>query len=242
MRKLQKAFFLFILVAAAFAAQAQNSSSQSSEEQYTMENVFGVVKATNGGLISGLYYRHSRKLNRFNLMNLGIEMVNIRHPREAKETTFTGSSFVFGKSNYLVAIRPTYGRERILFEKAPQQGARVTGILAIGPSIGMEIPYYVELGNGVKEQYNPLNPQHSRPFIGGNAGPFKGLGETKFVIGVHGKASLTFETNSTKQRVVGFEVGITIDSYVREIEIIPLVENYSTFTAAFLAIYFGKRR
>ena len=223
-------------------ALAQTRPDDPVDEKYNIENVFGIVKATNGGLISGFYYRHSRKRTEKTLTNLGIELVNIKHPREAKETTFTGSSFIFGKSNYLVAIRPTYGREKILFRKAPQQGARVTGLLAVGPSIGMEIPYYVELGNGNKEQYNPLNPAHARPFIGGSAGPFRGLGETNFVLGIHAKASLTFETNSTKQRVFGFELGFTVDSYTRQIEMLPLVENYSTFTAAFLAIYFGKRR
>lgn len=221
---------------------AQNDKGEPIEEQYLVENVFGVVKATNGGLISGLYFRHSKKLSDRALSNIGIELLNIKHPREAKETTFTGSSFIFGKSNYFVALRPTYGRERILFKKAPQQGARVTGILAAGPTFGLEIPYYVELGNNNKEQYDPFNPQHARPFIGGSAGPFRGLSEAKIVMGLHAKASLTFETNSTKQRVFGFEVGFTLDVYTREIEILPLVENYSAFPAAFLAIYFGKRR
>lgn len=242
MRKIQKAIFLLLIIGIANSVSAQTRANNPVDEQYNIENVFGIVKATNGGLISGFYYRHSRKRNEKSLTNFGIEMVNIKHPREAKETTFTGSSFVFGKSNYLVAIRPTYGREKILFEKAGQQGARVTGIIAVGPSIGLEIPYYIELGNGRKEQYDPLDPQHARPFIGGSAGPFRGLGESQLVIGIHAKASLTFETNSTKQRVFGFEVGFTVDSYTREIEILPLVENYSTFTAAFLAVYFGKRR
>lgn len=242
MRKIQKAFFLILIIGITNNLWAQRVPDDGVDEKYNMENVFGIVKATNGGLISGFYYRHSRKRSETTLTNFSIELANIKHPREAKETTFTGSSFIFGKSNYLVALRPTYGREKILFRKAPQQGARVTGLIAVGPSIGLEIPYYVELGNGRKEQYNPLNPAHARPFIGGSAGPFRGISETKIVPGLHVKASLTFETNSTKQRVFGFEVGFTVDAYTREIEILPLVENSSIFTAAFLAIYFGKRR
>lgn len=238
----RKFLFLLFLSWCSSLLLAQGQPTNEVDEEYLIENVFGFVKATNGGLISGFYFRHSKKLNDRNLTNLGIEMVNIKHPREARETTFTGSSFIFGKSHYLVAIRPTYGRERILFKKAPQQGARVTGIIAAGPSIGLEIPYFVEIGGGRKEQYDPLNPEHARPFIGGSAGPFRGLGQTNIVIGLHAKASLTFETNSTKQRVFGFEVGLSIDAYTREIEILPMVENQSIFPAAFLAIYFGKRR
>ena len=240
-----KKYFLCLLICLLLGSPellAQVNPSGEVDEEYLIENVFGIVKATNGGLISGFYYRRSKKLNDLTLSNIGIELVNIKHPREARETTFTGSSFVFGKSNYFVSVRPTYGRERILFKKAPQQGARVTAIVAAGPTLGLEIPYYVELGGNRKEQYDPLNPQHARPFIGGSAGPFRGIGDTNVVVGLHAKASLTFETNSTKQRVFGFEVGFTLDVYTREIEILPLVENYSAFPAAFLSLYFGKRR
>jgi len=243
MRKISRFAFLLALLFCFNSLKSQVIQGAAQvDEEYKIENVFGIVKATNGGLISGFYYRHSKKISDRTLTNLGIELVNIKHPREAKETTFTGSSFIFGKANYLVAIRPTYGRERILFKKTPQQGARVTGILAVGPSLGLEIPYYIELGNNIKEQYDPFNPAHARPFIGGSAGPFRGLGEANLVVGLHAKASLTFETNSTKQRVFGFEVGFTVDVYSREIEMLPLVENFSTFPAAFLALYFGKRR
>lgn len=240
MRNLIKVLFLLLAFALSLPAHSQQIR-QYIDEDYEVENVFGITKATNGGLISGFYFRHSNFLGDNNLSHWGIEIVNIKHPREAKETTFTGSSFVFGKSNYLVSIRPTYGRERILFKKAPQQGARITGSVAVGPAIGMEIPYYIEISQSQKEQYDPNNNQHARPFIVGNAGPFRGLGESKFVLGVHAKASLTFETNSTKKRVFGIEVGFTVDAYTREINIMPLADNRSVFTAAFMAIYFGRR-
>lgn len=242
---MNKKTFVILLVCSFFGANevlGQGNPSGEIDQEYLIENVYGIVKATNGGLISGIYYRRSKKLNDKTLSNIGIEIVNIKHPREAKETTFTGSSFIFGKSNYFVAIRPTYGRERIFFRKAPQQGARVTGIIAAGPTIGLEIPYYVDLGNNRREQYDPLNPGHARPFISGSAGPFRGIGDSNVVLGLHAKASLTFETNSTKQRVFGFEIGFTLDVYTREIEMLPLVENYSAFPAAFLSLYFGKRR
>jgi len=242
MRKLNGFAFFLAVFFCSTALIAQTNPNSDADERYRIENVFGIVKATNGGLISGFYYRHSKKLSNKTLQNIALEMVNIKHPREAKETTFIGSSFIFGKSNYLVSIRPTYGRERILFKKSPQQGARVTGLIAVGPAIGLEIPYYVNLSNNESEQYDPNKPSHARPFISGSAGPFAGLGEAKFVLGIHFKASLTFETNSTKNRVFGFELGLTLDQYTREIQMLPLVENFSTFPAAFLAIYFGKRR
>lgn len=241
MQSIIRSLFFFLVLSVSSTVFAQEIE-QFIDDDYTVENVFGINKGTNGGFISGVYFRHSKLLGENNLMNYGIEIVNIKHPRETKETTVTGSSFVFGKSNYLLSIRPTYGREKIIFKKAPQQGARITGLFAIGPAIGMEIPYFIELPGNRKEQYDPDNQDHGRNFILGNAGPFRGLGSSKFVLGAHAKASLTFETNSTKKRVFGVEVGFSFDVYSREINILPVSNNQSTFTAAFLAIYFGRRR
>lgn len=236
-----KSLFFTLLISSTVSSFAQESA-QFNEEDYTVENVFGINKGTNGGFISGIYFRQSKFLSDGNLINYGIEVVNIKHGRETKETTITGSSFVFGKSNYFVAIRPTYGREKILFKKAPQQGARITAMVSAGPSIGMEVPYFLELNGNRKEQYDPGDPSHARNFIIGTSGPFRGLGRTKFVLGGHAKASLTFETNSAKKKVFGMEVGLSLDVYTRKINILPESDNQSSFAAAFLAIYFGRRR
>ena len=229
---------VFFISITAFAQETQPFM----DDSYTVENVFGINKATNGGLISGVYYRYSRLLGKGTLMHYGIEAVNIKHTREVRETAVNGSSFVFGKSNYFISIRPTYGREKILFKKAPRRGARITGLIAAGPTLGMEIPYFINLPQNKREQYDPKNPEHNRTFILGNAGPFTGLGSSKFVLGVHLKASLTFETNTTKKKVFGIEAGFSFDAYTRKINILPLSNNQRTFTAAFLAIYFGRRR
>ncbi len=241
MRNLKKIFILLIVLSISSTAYSQQIP-QFIDEEYDVENVFGIVKATNGGLISGAFFRHSTFLGDNNLSHWGVEIVNIKHPREARRTTFTGSSYVFGKSNYLVSIRPVYGRERILFKKAPQQGARVSALFAAGPALGLEIPYFIEISQNQKEQYDPNNSNHAVPFIVASASPFRGLGQSKIVLGAHAKAAITFETNSTKRRVFGFEAGFTLDVYAREIEIIPLADNRSVYTAAFIAIYFGRRR
>lgn len=239
MRLLYSSILIVLFVIAPTIGHAQSTSF--ADEDYQIENVFGIRNATNGGLISALYFRHSRMLQNNNLMHLGIEIANTKHPRETRETTFTGSNFIFGKSNYLISIRPHYGREKIFFKKAPQQGVRVSGMVSVGPSFGLETPYFVDLGSRT-EQYDPNNPQHSRNLIVGNAGPFRGLLQSQIVLGGYFKAALTFETNSAKNRVFGVEVGFTLEAFTREIEIIPVASNSATYTAAFIAIYFGKRR
>ena len=115
-------------------------------------------------------------------------------------------------------------------------------MVAGGPAIGIEVPYFLELNGNRKEQYDPADPSHGRNFIVGTTGPFRGLSRSKFVLGAHAKASLTFETNSSKRKVFGVEVGMSVDVYTRKINIIPESENSSSFVAAFIAVYFGRRR
>ena len=217
MRFIYRPLLCLLLLCAPVLAMAQSSFV---DEEYTVENVFGIRNATNGGFISALFFRHSRMLQKDNLMHLGIEIANTKHPRETKETTFTGSSFVFGKANYLISIRPHYGREKVFFKKAPQQGVRISGMVSAGPSIGLETPYFVDLGRTV-EQYDPENPNHSRGSILGNAGPFRGLFSSNLIMGGFFKAALTFETNSTKNKVFGIETGFMVEAFTREVEIVP---------------------
>lgn len=210
------------------------------EEDYKIENVFGFGIATNSGLLGSIFFRHSEVIQDKSFSHYGVEIANTRHNREYRQTSFNGSTFVIGKSNYLVSIRPYYGREKIFFQKAPQQGVRISGLISAGPTLGLESPYFVNLTNGNKEQYDPNI--HSVNNINGNSGPFKGLLKSNIVPGAHLKASLTFETTSTKSRVFGVQVGFNLEGFTRKIEIIPAADNRSVYSAAFFSVYFGKRR
>lgn len=238
----RKVFMIGILLLTGYLGFAQirpSFENPQNEDEYNVENVFGIVKATNSGLISALHYRHSFMIADNSLAHYGLELANTRHPREYRQTTFTGSTFVVGKSNFLISIRPYYGREKILFKKAPQQGVRVSGMLTGGPTLGLETPYFVSVRGGQTQQYNPEIPFGA---IDGNAGPLRGLFESKVVPGAHLKASLTFETNSTKSRVFGIQAGFVVEGFTRKINILSETENKSVYSAGFIALYFGKRR
>jgi hypothetical protein len=97
MRKISGfAFFLAILLSSTDAHLAQTNPEADVDERYLIENVFGIVKATNGGFISGFYYRHSKKVERQDTAKYCRgDGEHVKHPREAKETTFIGSSFIY---------------------------------------------------------------------------------------------------------------------------------------------------
>lgn len=107
--------------------------------EYQSEFTWGITKNTASGLIGGFTFKKAKKLNDRMLVTYGLEVVNVKHPQEVRTTSVqTGNFYVFGKSNYLYAFRFQYGRDVILFKKAPQQGVEIKGVFAVGPSFGLQ--------------------------------------------------------------------------------------------------------
>jgi len=220
-------------------------SQPADELNYTKEISVGITKATNSGLIGGVVFKYTIHHRNDAFHYIGAEIVNIKHPKEERYYSFTGNTYIYGKSNYLYAIRGQYGRDWILFRKAPQQGVQVNLITAIGPTIGIVAPYYIEYmtndGLIVTQQYNAAKHQN-RENILGTGGLFQGLGQSDIVFGLNWKGSLAFEFGSKKNKVFGLEMGFMIEVYSKQIPIIPTAENYSLFPTAFITLYYGNRK
>jgi hypothetical protein len=231
--------FLSIQVGVGAIAQTRDSY------EYQSEFVWGINKNTSGGLIGGFVFKKSRKVQERVLETYGLEIINLKHPQESRRNSVTGNFFIYGKSNYLYTFRLQYGRDFILFEKAPQQGVEIKAVFAAGPSIGLVAPYYVEWapgGNGfvtVREQYNPLIPAE---YILGTGRLFEGLGDSKAKMGANIKAALNFELGTFKSQVTGFEAGFLLDMYSADVEMVPTAKNYSTYPTLFITFFYGKRK
>lgn len=213
--------------------------------EYQSEFIWGINKNTSGGLIGGFVFKKSRKLNDRMLETFGLEIMNVKHPQEIRRNSYSGNFYTYGKSNYLYAFRFQYGRDLILFEKAPQQGVEIKASFAAGPSIGIVAPYYVEYspdGGGyvtVREQYHP---GIQAEYILGPGRLFEGLGESSLAIGLNLKAALNFELGTFKSQVTGFEAGFLLDAYAKEIEMVPTAKNYSAYPTLFITFFYGSRK
>jgi hypothetical protein len=217
--------------------------------EYNSEFTWGVNKNSSGGLIGGFVLKKSRKLNERMLETFGLELMNVKHPQEVRKSSRnTGNYFIYGKSNYLYAIRLQYGRDLILFTKAPQQGVEIRAVGAIGPSIGIVAPYYIERAVDqsyfitAKEQYDPKNPQHSFANILGTGNLFQGLGQSTIQMGFNIKAGINFEIGTVKSAVNGFEVGFLLDTYFNKITLMPTTDNYSAFPTVYFTLFYGSRK
>jgi hypothetical protein len=231
----------FLLISLPLRAQTADSY------EYQSEFTWGINKNSSGGLIGGFVFKKARKLSDRVLETYGLELMNVKHPQEVRRTSgITGNFFIFGKSNYLYALRPQYGRDFILFAKAPQQGVEIKAVFAAGPSIGVMAPYYVErritpdvFTSTTMQQYNPNIPYSD---ILGTGNLFQGLAESRIQLGGNVKAALNFEMGTIKSQVAGFEVGFLLDAYFNRVELMPTAKNSAVFPTAFFTLFYGNRK
>lgn len=229
-----------------FCVLAANGFAQTQDSyEYQSEFTWGINKNTYGGLIGGFVFKKARKLNDRLLETFGLEIMNVKHPQEVRENSqSTGNYFIYGKSNYLYALRFQYGRDLIVFKKAPQQGVEIKVVTAIGPTVGVVAPYYIERAadQGLVTIRQKYDPSIEAVEIYGPGRLFEGLGESKLKIGANAKAAINFELGTVKSQVTGFEAGFLVDAYTSKVIIVPTAQNYSVFPTLFFTLFYGGRK
>jgi len=245
-RKFTKNTLSFILFSCLLGFSQVVMAQEQGAYDYTREFIWGISKNTNSGLIAGLAGKFSRLVGDDHFQSYGIEIVNVKHPKELRRVSrVSGNTFLLGKTNYLFSIRPQYGREWVLFKKAPQQGVQVNAILAGGPTLGIVMPYYIQYAFNnnrvITVPYDPeLYPETSR-IVG--SGPFlRGIGDSKIKPGLNIKASLAFEFGTFKNDVTGFEAGFQLEAFTEEIELVAGAHNRQIFPSAFIMLFYGGRK
>lgn len=236
--------FLVLIIGGVCVSFWSAGQTQDSYE-YQSEFTWGINKNTAGGLIGGFVFKKARKLGENQLETFGLEVMNVKHPQERRvNSQATGNLFIYAKSNYLYSLRFQYGRDFILFRKAPQQGVEVKAILAAGPSLGIIAPYYVETSpeNGTTPVHQQYNSNIDFNSIYGTGRLFEGIGESNLKIGANIKAALNFELGVAKQQVTGFEAGFLLDAYAGGVELMPLAKQYSLYPTLFITLFYGSRK
>lgn len=231
----------FLLLTLPVLAQREDTGNYEYDREYLM----GVNKNTNGGMIGGVALKVGTRLDDSQFAFFGLELANVKHPKEVRYSTVTGNNYIFGKSNYLYAIRPHYGREVILFKKAPNQGVQVSALAAVGPSIGLVAPYFIEYAlnrvETVVEQYDPAVHQ-SRFNILGTGRLLEGVGQSELALGGMAKAALYFEFGVFKSNATGLEVGYQVEGFQKKIPLILREQNRQFFQSAYFTLFFGFRK
>jgi hypothetical protein len=216
--------------------------------EYSSEWTWGINKNTSGGFIGGFAFKHARRLGGRQFESFGLEIMNVKSQQEIRRSSpATGNFFIYGKTNYLYSFRFQYGRDFVLFQKAPQQGVEIKLVTAVGPSVGLLAPYYVEIPTdgfigSATEPYDPSKTTHSFGNILGPGHLFEGVGQSNFKIGGNLKAALNFELGAIKSQVTGFEAGFLLDAYAGEVALMHNTSNPSVFPTAFVTLFYGGRK
>jgi hypothetical protein len=257
-KKLLKLSLITLLLLAfidSINAQRRNANIKSTpkdvvdEENYKSVLSFGLTTNTNSGLLGGFVARKEIAINnnafhkQFHYINL--EIVSVNHYRESTSSaTGNGSGYVYGKQNYLFAIRPQYGREINIFRKSSEGGININAILAAGPSIGLLKPYYVQVyyGRGIvkDEIFDPK--KHTIGNIAGSGGFFEGISQAEVIPGVNLKAALNFELDAFRQSNISLEIGFLAEAYSQKVNMMAFAENRNIFTSGYLTIFFGGKK
>ena len=237
-------------------------AAPSDEQSYSKEFVFGINFNTQAGLIGGASIRSSRVLDERLLRFWSLEGVMLKNAKEERRNTVVGGSYIDSKTNYAFVLRPSFGIQRVLFRKAADAGVQVNGLLSVGPSIGLLMPYYISYDRTylktqvinvstddiVNEQYDPFVHVDPRAIL--DHGPlFSGVGETKVVPGFHLRGGLSFEYGRYRDAVTGLEAGFLVEGFSKDMVILkPRVLGPETmdlnrrfFPSVYLTLYFGHR-
>jgi hypothetical protein len=236
-------------------AQRRNIPAKNPPKEIVDEDNFksilsvGVTTNTNSGLLGGIMVRNEIAINnnavrrQFHYINL--EVVNVNHYRESTLNGLgSGSGYVFGKQNYLFAVRPQYGREMNIFRKSTEGGVNINAILAGGPSIGVLKPYFIQVAYGRgsfrEEVFDPN--RHTLNNIVGSGSFFDGLGQSQIIPGVNLKAALNFELDAFRQSNISLEIGFLAEAYTKPVNIMAITENRNLFTSGYITLFFGGKK
>jgi hypothetical protein len=231
----------------------RRAKAEDSEESYKSFTSVGITTNTNSGILGGAVFRQSSALSsklfgKNQYRYLAVEVVNVKHPKELSQQDFaTGNRLVYGKQNYLFVIRPEYGREITLFNRHEDEGISISGILAAGPSLGLEKPYMIQYQDTDGVATVPFDPaKHSGGVQGtgiiGAGSFFQGFGQTKIVPGLHVKTAMSFELSAFRENVTGVEIGFIAEAFTRKIQIMAFAENRSVYTSGYITLYFGSKK
>jgi len=222
---------------------------------FNKQNVFGFRLNTDGW---SLFYEkgYLKTVKTTNLFAL--EFGEKRDPKEKKLNNLLnsngflqlGSPYVYGKQNIFYQLKPTFGQQRMIGGKTNKNGVAVHVIYAGGISIGLERPYYIRVqdnnsSSGSKDiKYSAAD---SADFLKpGNiimgTGLRYGWNQLKVVPGVHAKAALRFDYGRFNEMVSAIEVGVNLEAYSRDINIMLRNPNHQVFFNGYIALLFGKRK
>jgi hypothetical protein len=239
---------LSIAVVILFCAVSLYAQGDIDEQQtvfFRNERSFAILLNSDG---LGLSYREAKRKNYLNKSLLEIDLGTLRHPKEYRVsnpyTTGTGT-FVFGKLNSAYFLRGGIGHQREIYKKADLGGVAVRYFYSAGPVLCFYKPIYYRVLYPITTQDFEIREEkfgvsiHDPSDIYSKASFFKGIGETKVLPGLYGKAGFNFEYSKQDKVIHAIEAGVQINAFPKSIPIMADADNKAIFFSLFVSYRFG---
>ena len=242
-------FFFWMILVMPFLGMGQRKSAvpQKKEIKKTASWGFGVNTNTNSGLLGGFSFVNNLPNRSF----VNIDLTNTKDYQEFDSPySFNGRTYVEGKLNYLINLRPSYGKHYLLLNQAQEGGTSLSGRISTGPTLGLLKPYYVDLsytdaGKTITTSVpmaEALNNTYNKSSINGEGSFFSGFSQSKLVPGWHVKTALEFKFETLKQNYLAVETGFILDFFSQPVEILNQTNPRSVYTTGYVTFFFGKSK
>jgi hypothetical protein len=241
-------FSVFFGAVMSFAGISQKAVQEDIGFVYRSEAVGGGILHTNG---IGLHFRYGVQKSYLKKVSFGFDFVTMRNSKEQKVSNPNyddGRGYFYGKLNSVMIVRPFFGARRIVYQKLRDQGVEVGFNWAVGPSLAMLKPVYLQVLypttnpyelRPVDEKYDPA--RHHIDNIYGRARWSMGLDELKMRIGGHARFGFHFEYSSDEDRIRALEVGAAFDLFPAVVPIMANDFNKPYFFTLYLNFLFGRK-
>lgn len=247
--------FLFSCSLVVFAQKKERIYNPKDEYVYTREMSGGGRIQTNG---FSLFLEYGFIKDIFKTRIIQVEYQYFIDYKLKKEKAMpigkdSGLDYFYGLQNKFHTIRISYGVRRMIAEKARRNGVRLSFMAMGGFSLGLMVPYYLNLKyqpDGIGGVYEIKTERYSEAnrdmFLDhqsiNEAAPIgRGISKTEPVPGVHGKLGLNFDFGTRDEFVKSLEAGVMADIYYKPLPLLINKENRFYKFGAYLSFQFGKR-
>ncbi len=215
---------------------------------FRKQSIFGIQARTNG---YGIFYELGKMKTQRKTTIYRIDIVETKSPKEEKlvnANSFFGNPLIYGKLNYFYPVTIGVGQQMMLGQKGNKNGVAVSLVYNGGLSLGLLRPYYVSANdpNVGRERIFKYSQEDSALFLGptltGSGGLGKGWDGIKIKPGAFAKAAMRFDYGRFNEAVSGLEIGMSIEAYADNIEILFGQKERRLFFQGYIAILFGRRK
>ena len=228
---------IFMLCIFSLPVFSQGELDNQNKILFSDDYSFSLGMNTNG---FGVGYRYGKYVDYLHKTSYRIQFVNLRSPKEVRLASSTGMT-IYGKKNNVGALHATIGRKNEQFSKSDKNSVAIYWNYDAGLACAIEKPTYYHVmypdGQDVIEKFDD-----SKYTKFGKASFGYGINEIKLVPGLVAMSSFEFNFSGRNTYASAVEIGTSIQTYLRKIEIMCNDENSWCFVTLFVNLRFGKIR